>query len=178
MSPTWKPDEAHWCCYSCVCLLAFRTYQNQTGLCVMWRDQEARCVSGRRARMNQWLWSHARGYEGEHLCISHFQLFNSIFNDCSAAAKDKRAQALLESRQRCWILVIAWVTLLFCSEILGKHVTSANLTNRNKKKERAIITWEVTIDLQHVAWINPVLWETLHEAVRAVYTIELNFQIW
>lgn len=63
-----------------------------------------------------------------------FQLFNSIFNDCSAAAKDKRAQALLESRQRCWILVIAWVTLLFCSEILGKHVTSANLTNRNKKK--------------------------------------------
>lgn len=74
-----------------------------------------------------------------------FQLFNSIFNDCSAAAKDKRAQALLESRQRCWILVIAWVTLLFCSEILGKHVTSANLTNGNKKKERAIITWEVTI---------------------------------
>lgn len=70
MSPTWKPDEAHWCCYSCVCLLAFRTYQNQTGLCVMRRDQEARCVSGRRARMNQWLWSHARGYEGEHLCIS------------------------------------------------------------------------------------------------------------
>ncbi len=70
MSLTWKPGEAHWCCYSHVCLLAFRTHQNQTGPCVMWRDQEASSVSGRQARANQWLRSHACGYEGEHLCTS------------------------------------------------------------------------------------------------------------
>ncbi|TNN57703.1 hypothetical protein EYF80_032071 [Liparis tanakae] len=36
----------------------------------MREDQEAGCVSGRRARADQWLRSHACGCEGEHLCTS------------------------------------------------------------------------------------------------------------
>lgn len=99
MSLTWKPGEAHRCCYSHVCLLAFRTYHNQTRLCVVWWDQEASCVSRRQARVYQWLWSHACGHEGEHLCIS--AAYRPCMSTMSTRASHRVTKILLLATENC-----------------------------------------------------------------------------
>lgn len=78
MSLTWKPGEAHWCCYSYVCPLPFRAYQNQTTPWITLGTKSKQQSSKAGKSKTQRPWSHACGYEGEQLCKS------VVYHACSS----------------------------------------------------------------------------------------------